>query len=78
MAEDLDDLKNKLINYGNNFVKLIRVNAWDGSWSTEKQKIPVNDLSEADIAWLQKHEASTDRDGRCLECKFQSFNVIKQ
>lgn len=53
-AEDLESLRRKLIESGHRVVHLISVDAMDGDWTYVKSNIPVGNLSEADLAWLNE------------------------
>jgi hypothetical protein len=64
-GKDLEELKRKLLESGHEVVHLIRVDPWDDIWSYEKSRIPVVELSEADLAWLGEPQAS----GRYLVCR---------
>jgi hypothetical protein len=71
---DLDDLKKKLIATGHEVVHLILVSPWDDSWTKVKQDILVNDLTEADIAWLNKEITTLHSDSRYLQCNIRKLS----
>lgn len=64
-ATSLEDLKQKLRETGHKYVHLVSTDPWDDSWCREKSNILIDELSDADIAWLR------ERDGpdRYLVCK---------
>ncbi|BDQ36839.1 hypothetical protein SYK_11990 [Pseudodesulfovibrio nedwellii] len=68
-VEDIEDLKKKLVESGHGVVSLIRVSPWDDSWSYVKSDIPVGEISDADITWLNKCSNSLYSDSRYLKCK---------
>ena len=68
-VDNLEDLKNILVNSGHTVVSLIKVSPWDDSWSYFKSDISVDQLSDADIAWLNKCTDSLYRESRYLKCK---------
>jgi hypothetical protein len=68
-AEDLDDLRKRLIESRHKFVHLIATDPWEDVWSYHKSDIPTGELSEADISWLQERQESTYASRRYLVCR---------
>jgi hypothetical protein len=68
-AENLEQLKLKLIESGHQTVHLVSVDAMDDSWSHEKSNIPVAELSEADLAWLNEPQDGRWASRRYLVCR---------
>ena len=68
-AENLEGLKLKLLQSGQQKVHLMCVDAMDDSWSYEKSNIPVEELSEADLAWLNVPQEGRWASQRYLVCR---------
>ena len=68
-AENLEGLKLKLLESGQQKVHLVSVDAMDDSWSYEKSNIPVEELSEADLAWLNVPQEGRWASQRYLVCR---------
>ena len=68
-ADNLEGLKQKLFESGHQKVHLVRVDAMDDSWSYEKSSIPVEALSEADVAWLNEPQDGMWASRRYLVCR---------
>lgn len=63
-ADDLDDLKRKLIDSGHRWVTLISTDRWDDIWTTERE-VQVEKLSDNDFEWLNSKDPA---DSRYLVC----------
>jgi hypothetical protein len=68
-AESLEGLRQKLLASGHQKVHLVRVDAMEDSWSYEKSNIPVEALSEADLAWLNVPQDGRWASQRYLVCR---------
>ena len=68
-AENLEQLKAKLVESGHLKVHLVRVDAMDDLWSYEKSNIPVNELSEAHLEWLNVPQQGMWASARYLVCR---------
>ena len=67
-AVDLEDLRAKLRESGHRVVHLVSVDAMDGDWLYVKSNIPVEALSEADLAWLNESQEGRWASQRYLGC----------
>ena len=68
-AGSLEELKEKLRNAGHATVQLLSVDAMDDAWSYEKSDIPIEELSEADVAWLEERREGFYASRRYLVCR---------
>ena len=68
-ADDLEQLKQKLLESGHRVVHLVSVDAMDGDWSYQKSNIPVAELTEADLAWLGEKQEGRYASSRYLVCR---------
>lgn len=67
-AEHLDDLKKLLVDSDHKFVHLVQKDPWDNCLDSVKSDIPVSDLSDADIEWLEASQDSMYSCQRYLVC----------
>lgn len=68
-AESLEGLRQKLLESGQQKVHLVYVDAMDDSWSYQKSNIPIEELSEADLAWLNVPQEGRWASQRYLVCR---------
>ncbi len=68
-AENLEELKKKLLETDHKVVHLLLVDPWEDDWSYAKSDIPVNDLEEKHIKWLEKEQVSEYSSDRYLVCR---------
>ena len=68
-AENLEQLKAKLVESGHQKVHLVRVDAMDDLWSYEKSNIPVEELSAANLEWLNVPQEGMWASRRYLVCR---------
>ena len=68
-ADYLQGLKQKLPDSGHRVVHLVTTDPWDGRRNTEKGDIPVDELSEADLAWLNAPQGGMWASQRYLVCR---------
>ena len=61
-------LKKKLLEAGNEVVHLLLVDPWEDDWSYAKSDIPVDELEEKYIKWLEKEQVSEYSSERYLVC----------
>ena len=59
----------RLLESGHGKVHLMCVDAMDDSWSYEKSNIPVEELSAADLAWLNVPQEGRWASQRYLVCR---------
>jgi hypothetical protein len=67
-VENLEQLKAKPVKSGHRVVPLMGVDAMDGDWLYVKSNIPVEELSEADLAWLREPQEGRWASQRYLGC----------
>jgi len=67
-AADLEELRARLRESGHRVVHLVSVDAMDGDWLYVKSNIPVEELSEADLAWLKEPREGRWASQRYLGC----------
>lgn len=67
-AENIDDLKRKLLETNHKVVHLLSVDPWYGEWSFVKRDLPVNDLEQKHINWVMKVQMSEHASDRYLVC----------
>ena len=68
-AENLEELKKKLLETGHKVVHLLSVDPWEDNWSYVKSDIPVQDLEDKHIKWLEKVQVSEHSSSRYLVCR---------
>jgi hypothetical protein len=61
----LEDLQRAIVANGWKAVHLVAVNRWDGSWDFHASDIPVQELRQNHLDWLEYPEAA---DSRHLVC----------